>query len=232
MTTKTTTPSLSAALLLALAASCETTTTEKQSHMLSEGTSGSVLDSRLRKLEGEAVKYPLRSDLWYEIAAVHFQKPDYRGSAEALGKAIHLDPHESRYHYQLGRVHLKMGELNKAERCFREAVSLAGEGRYTGPRAALGYTLSRKRDLPGAIAEFERCRSLEPENPMYYFLLGSLHDMNGDREAAIKGFQEYLARGGTKHRRKAIEVLGRLGVAVDETAPVKPSGQSEEILPE
>lgn len=211
---------------------CQSVTTEKQSYQLSDGKSESILDTRLRKLEGEVMKYPLRSDLWYEIASLHYQKADYLNSATALTKAIELSPSETRYHYHLGRVYLQMRDLEAGEKSFRQALRVAGESRFSGPHAALGLTLAMKthKDLPGAIEQFRKCIELEPQNLIYYYFLGSLYDMQGERESAVKHYQEYLARGGARYRRKTIQLLESLGVRVDEDQLPEAKGGHEEIL--
>ena len=206
----------SLACLCLIGAGCQTTTVEKSHYQISDGKMGSVLDSRIKQLEEETQKYPLRADLWYQIAAVHYQKSDFHGSVGALEKAIAISPEEGKYHYQLGRVYLNMGDNPAAEKSFRTAVSLVGGERYTGPYAALGWTLSLKKDFDGAIEQFQKCKELEPENLTYEYFLGSLYDMKGEKEPAIQHFQEYLSRGGDTYRTKAISILKTLGVQVEE----------------
>ena len=107
-----------------------------------------------------------------------------------------------------------MSELSLAEEQFRAACDNMISGRYTGPHAALGYTLARQGRLDEAVAEFERCVTMEVENPAFYYFLGSLYDMKGDEENVIRYYQEYLVRGGMKYQRKAIFVLEKLGIEV------------------
>jgi tetratricopeptide (TPR) repeat protein len=176
------------------------------------------------------VKYPLRADLHYEIASLHAKKGECRESAKALERAIQLAPEEAKYHFHLGRVFLSMSDLSAAEKEFRDAAKLSREGRYTGPRAALGWTLSLKKDVDGAIAEFGKCVEIDPGNPVFYFFLGSLHDMKGDREPAIHNFREYLARGGVTYRKKTSDILRSLGVETADIPEAQNSGRSEDLF--
>ncbi len=197
-------------------ASCETTTTEEtQVTMPTSQLSGSILDSRLSNLRKEVEEYPKKHALHYEIAQVHYQKNDLKESAKALHRAIELSPTVVKYHYHLGRVYLRMSELSLAEEQFRIACASMPHDRYTGPHAALGYTLARQKRIGEAIAEFETCLRIEPENPAFYYFLGSLYDIKGDNENVIHYYREYLARGGTEYRRKAIFVLEKLGIEVE-----------------
>ena len=213
MTVKFQVPALICMIIAVSLVGCETTTSEKSNYALTDGKSESILDSRIKSLENEAVKYPLRSDLHYNIASLYAKKGDCAESAKSLDRAIAISPNESKYHFHLGRLFLAMQDLDRAEREFRSARSLSREGRYTGPHAALAWTLSLKKQTEAAIEEFEKCVKIEPENPAYYYWLGASHDIQGRREKAIHNFREYLARGGIAYRSKAVEILQSLGGA-------------------
>ncbi len=75
---------------------------------------------------------------------------------------------------------------------------------------------------PGPSAESRRsdhrvrtCLKIEPENPAFYYFLGSLYDNKRDEENVIRYYREYLDRGGLKYQKKAIFVLQKLGVEVE-----------------
>jgi tetratricopeptide (TPR) repeat protein len=214
------------------AAGCQTVTLEdKTDYKVEEAKTSSVLDARLKTLTEKSREYPKRDDIQYEIASVYFRKGDFRSSAAAIERAIELAPAEAKYHYQLGRVQLTMNEIDKAERSFREAVRLFPD-RLPAPYAALGDALARKRDIPGAIAEFKKCLELDPENSTYYYIIGCLNDMRGDREQTIHFFQEYVARGGTTYRKRALYLLEKLGVPVEKlpSPPAEMAGKERPIL--
>jgi len=204
--------------LLAAGAGCQSVTTEESSFHLPDAQPGSVVDGELERLVERAREYPRVPDYHYKIAAIQFQKQNFKDSAASLRHAIDLEPEDSRYHYHLGRVYLNMRELDKAERSFRKAVSLASEERYSGPRAALAYVLAVRKKIPEAISQFEKCLVVEPENREFHFFLGVCHDIQRRPERAIHHLREYLDRGGLRYRKKAIEVLGHLGIIVDESA--------------
>ncbi len=208
-------------IVLLFLASCQTITTEGTEVTMPTGKmSGSILDSRLSHLQKESEEYPKKHTLHYEIAQVHYQKNDFRQSAKALHHAIELSPRIVKYHYHLGRVYLRMNELLLAREQFRAACGSMVSGRYTGPHAALGYTLAREGRLDEAIAEFENCVRIEPENPAFYYFLGSLYDIKLDEENVVWYYREYLARGGSKYKKRAILVLRSLGVEVETDSEV------------
>lgn len=206
---------MAAVTLLVLLGSpgCKTTTTEAgTSYSVSDDKGESVLDSRLRRLAEEVERYPKRHDLHYEIAGIYFEKGDLHSAGRALKAALELAPDNVQYHVMLGRVYLQMQEVDMAEEHFRKAVSLVPPGRYSGPHAALGYVLSLKRDYQGAIEEFKKCLIAEPNNPKYLYSLGAQYDIMGDREQAIRYFQDYLQTGDTEYRKNTVFVLQKLGV--------------------
>jgi tetratricopeptide (TPR) repeat protein len=214
-----------------LSGGCRTTTVEQGTdYKIDEGESTSILDVQLKRLAKDAEKYPKRSDLRYQIAAVQYQKANYRESAKELETAITLSPDEVKYHYHLGRVYLYMQELSLAEKHFRQAATLSPQDRYTGPHAALGYVLAQEKKLDEALIEFKRCAQLEPENPIYYYFLGAIYDMKRDAKETLHNFQEYLLLGGQAYRQKAIFILQKLGVKVEDLPAPKKSTPDEELF--
>ncbi|HVR75653.1 MAG TPA: tetratricopeptide repeat protein [Planctomycetota bacterium] len=196
---------------------CQTTTTEKGgSYMLTDSKSSSILDSRLKKLKEGVKKYPLVADYHYKIAGVHYEKAEYNESAAALERAIGIAPDNAKYHYQLARVFLTVANVAEAEEHFRAAVRLSPPSRYTGPHAALGWTLAKKKDWSGALEQFRKCTEIDPENPVFYYYIGACHDAKDEQDPTIHHLREYLARGGKQYREKALMVLRSRGVRVDD----------------
>lgn len=217
-----------------LLAGCKTTEKVEDSLsnvFVSEGRSSTILDSRLKHLKELSEQYPRRADLHYKVAAIEFQKEDFRGSARALKEAIYLDPNRTRYHYDLGRVHLQMGELKEARDAFRKAVNVApGDNRWSGLHSALGYTHCRLREWSEAREQFLVCIEIDERDPTPYYFLGSIADIKSDREQCIKYMREYIERGGRKFRRRATEVLALYGVKVEEVADL--FGESRALIDE
>ena len=218
-------------LAACMAPGCETVTIEEGSdYMVTTSKTDSVLDVKLKTLESEAEKYPKRHDIHYQIAIVHSKKGDLREAAKALEKAVEIAPDEAKYHYELGRAYKGMKELDLAEKHFRQATRLVPVDRYTGFHAALGDVLAEKKDFMGALAEFERCIQIDPEDKQYYYVVGSLYDILGRREDAIRHLEEYLVRGGDTYRKNAVHILERLGVIVEkpfESTTPRPSSANE-----
>ncbi|MEM7230858.1 MAG: tetratricopeptide repeat protein [Planctomycetota bacterium] len=204
--------------VLASLVSCQTVTRDDSARHLPDAEPHSYLDSQLEKFVDLADEYPKDPEYHYEIAAIHFQKANYRESASSLRKAIDLrgESPSPRYHYHLGRVLMSMREMEGAEEQFQKAVDNTRKERFSGPRAALAYVLALKGDVANAIDHFERCQKIDPENLEFYYFLGALHDIKEEDAEAIRFFREYLDRGGFQYKKKAIFYLDRLGVEVQE----------------
>ncbi len=207
--------------LFLFALGCETVVQQEGTYSLpsEKKEQFSILDSRLKSLRSQAKQYPKKHSLHYQIAGIHFQKEAYQECVSALARAIDLSPNQSRYHYHMGRAYEKMGELGQAELSFEKAVQHVPPGRYTGPHAAYGYILARNGKLERAKTQFKLCTRIEPDDPSFYYWLGSLSDMTGDVEGTIHNYREYLRRGGWEYRKKALFVLSKLGIDMEVTEP-------------
>ena len=194
---------------------CESIVDEREQYSLSEETTHSYLDSRLDFLNARVDEYPKRDDYHYQIASVHFEKGDFNLAVGSLEDAIELRPDIPKYRYHLGRIYLKMGEIDRAEINFRKAAELTDAQRYSGINAALGYVLALKKDLPGAEEAFRKALVAEPDNPESYYFLGAIYDLQGRKDEAVSHFREYLSRGGRQYRSNALFYLEKLGVEVD-----------------
>lgn len=213
-------PRLALLGVLLVVPACTTTVTEKGTdYEIADAQSSSFRDTELDNLKAEVEKYPKRHDLHYRIAGIYFERGSYYKSRDALEQAIELESGEGKYHFQLGRVYLRMQELEPAETQLRTAIRCWPPKRFSGPHAALGYVLSLKKDHEGALREFQTCIEIEPGNTEYYYSLAAQYDLVGNKEQAIHYFREYLQRGGTTYRRNAIFILESMGVKVEDLPP-------------
>jgi tetratricopeptide (TPR) repeat protein len=95
-------------------------------------------------------------------------------------------------HAELGE--LALGRFNRtvAERDFKQAAELAPTEAWIQCR--LGTALLRMGKPADALAPLERAIALEPWYAEAYLMLGKAWDGAGDRDAAVKAFQQFLER--------------------------------------
>jgi len=200
-------------ILGALGSGCTTTTTEDYSIDFSkeQKESSTALDAKLRQLEKLSKEFPKRSDYLYTIAGVYNQKEDLRSAIKALKRAIEIDPNEPKYHYQLGRLHLQIRELDLAESSFRKSLELMAPDRFTGAHGALGYVLCQKGKWEEALKEYETCARIDPKDPNSYYYMGCIHDVLRQKDLAVRNLKEYLRMGGTEYRKTATRILSNYG---------------------
>ncbi len=193
-----------------------TTTSGEYSFDFGGGPDKTILDAKLKQLVVLSEKYPKRSDLPYQIAGVYYQKQEYHEAVNAIHHAIEIDPGEAKYHYHLGRLYLKMRELEQAEQAFRKALQLMPPNRYTGGHGALGYVLCQRGKWAEALEQYKACVRIDPTDPNCYYYLGCVHDVLGQSKEAISHLRTYLGMGGTMFRNKAIQILLTHGVKLSE----------------
>lgn len=114
-----------------------------------------------------------------------------------------LDPAESHSVYALACVLLK-----KDDEALRRA-ELAAQTAPNHPRVQLvrGILQLRKKDLPAAIASFRAVLAAQPTSFLAQAALSRAHELSGDFEAALRGYQALLAVAVTDGQRLA----GHLG---------------------
>lgn len=94
-----------------------------------------------------------------------------------------LDP-KSRELLARAQAHLKLGELEEAERCFR--LVLDADPQHSSALINLGYVLKELRKAPESADFIERALRVAPDNADAHYLRGTLHQATGNlAEAAL-----------------------------------------------
>jgi tetratricopeptide (TPR) repeat protein len=90
----------------------------------------------------------------------------------------------------LGDALMRMGELEAAETCFRDAVRLDNANAIYYYN--FGNLLLKKGDTAPALWAFDRARALDPENPAYPWGQGRAYQARGYRPEAERSFLDAL----------------------------------------
>jgi len=156
-------------------------------------------------LESRAV---MRSATHHNIAVLLERRGEPAAARAELLRALEFDPTSVLALHALATSHLDAGELDEAERGYREA--LARKPDHAPSHAKLGIVLARRSAHEPAIQHYERALSIEPEHALAHFQLGlSLTILGRDAEAA-EHFREALRIEPGNRRRLARTVLGTL----------------------
>jgi tetratricopeptide (TPR) repeat protein len=115
------------------------------------------------------------------------------GAAELLARAVEVDPTFARAHYQLGAVHLLLGNRWKAAAQFRAATQV--DAGVPEPFKALGdlFLSSPRRLFDQAIEAYQRAITIRPHYADAHVGMGDAKAAKGEHEAAIAHYQKALS---------------------------------------
>ena len=149
----------------------------------------SNLEAGLQRLEAAIVVSPTkRSEFYLELAEGYRHAGRFEKAADSYAEARAGAGSDWRPLYGLGIAEAALGELDRAEQSFRQAMSLAP--RETAAAQALAKLLLR-RDRPGdALALLRKAVEMEPESAELHNDLGVALLRLGDRDAAVQAFRE------------------------------------------
>jgi adenylate cyclase len=114
------------------------------------------------------------------------------GAAELLARAVEVDPTFAVAHYQLGAVHLVLGNRWKAAAQFRAATQV--DPNLPEPFKALGdlFLSSPRRLFDQAIEAYQRAITIRPHYADAHVGMGDAKAAKGENEAAIAHYQKAL----------------------------------------
>ncbi|MGC8667966.1 MAG: O-antigen ligase family protein [Chthonomonadales bacterium] len=115
---------------------------------------------------------------------------DAFGAAQYLSAAAAWDPLNPDYRLSLAEVYEMQGDLHSAGEQYQAAIRLADIGKCHYRYARF---LERAHDLPGAIGQFERARTLEPLNLQNLLALAEVYEADGRRAAAELVYRQIAA---------------------------------------
>lgn len=94
------------------------------------------------------------------------------------------------YHW-LGVALFETSELEASRDAYRAAIALSPH--YLGARIHLSHVLRMLHDVRGAIEQATIAQRQKPDDPEVWHALGMAHAQRGDKEAARKYLEAYLA---------------------------------------
>jgi tetratricopeptide (TPR) repeat protein len=131
---------------------------------------------------------PSSGDAWYHIGR-ELRETDPARAAEALERAVELDPKHADAHVDLGCLCHASGALAEAERHYRAA--LAERPADPTARFDLAVVLEDRGDERGARAEYERALAADPACADAHFNLARLCERAGDQAGVIRHLLAY-----------------------------------------
>lgn len=93
----------------------------------------------------------------------------------------------------LGDMARREGDLESAEKWYKQALEVASGPEAYGSLLGLGLIAQQKEAWASALDYFERARSLRDDNPIPYYYLATTLDALGQRQAALPMMEKAIA---------------------------------------
>jgi|GEM_PF-1552660 len=177
-------------------------------------TSTEDTDSLFGRLLAKWIAVGGDQGFFYKTRSAHLQaERNIPGALAAARQAVAFDPSNPHYKVVLGKLELRSGNLDEAERLARAASAIVA--RIPGPYLLLAAVQEKRGDFRGAIASCLAAREEAPDRGAILILLGRLHLRLKDHDEAERYTREAIEMGGgdEKSRRQLAEI------EADRTAP-------------
>jgi len=148
-------------------------------------------DKAVRDLTSCVEKHSESGLARYWLGKAYFYQGKHSEAAEALKKAVHLEPNNYRPMYMLARVYSQDDKKLSLAQEILEKV-LARNPEFNEARLALAHTLVKQGDIKRAFIQFRLIFSKEQDFARYHTELGRLLSALGQKEQAMKEFQRAL----------------------------------------
>ncbi|EGD81027.1 hypothetical protein PTSG_10970 [Salpingoeca rosetta] len=146
-------------------------------------------DVALVKYRISAVLTPESAELWNNIGMCFFGKQKYVAAIACLKRAAYLAPFEWMVAFNLGLVHLTVGQHASAYHFFSASVKL--RPKFAPAYGLLGVTLHNLKDPESADTAFKRAIQLDPSDPITHINYAVMLFEHGDIKGAAQQFSVY-----------------------------------------
>jgi tetratricopeptide (TPR) repeat protein len=146
-----------------------------------------------RDLQRAAIaRYPHEVWLRYDLllACLNTNPPALHEALHHAAAAVTLQPGSPEMHRLLGLVYQRLGDLDRAITCCREAVRL--NPKFANARDGLAFALYQKGEPNEALAECKEAIRLDPKNPSARNTLGLILRQQGNLDGAVAAFREAI----------------------------------------
>lgn len=113
---------------------------------------------------------------------------NYAKASENFNKVLSIDPQNAAVHYELANLSYRQNKLNEAEMSIKKSVALDANNSWYWKLLAELY--KRKGDMESLVPVFNQLIRLSPEEDAYYFDRSNAYALMGNREEALKGYDE------------------------------------------
>ncbi len=163
-------------------------------HMLERTDDAAAAFQRALEIEPSATVYS-------NLGTLRFFQGRYSDAAAAFEKAVELNPSVFLYWANLGDAYRRLpGSTEKARTAYSRAINLVEDRLKTSPtspdlQTQLALYLAKSDNKTRALQELRRWESFETKSPASHFRVLLIHEIGGDREAALSALSAALMAG-------------------------------------
>ena len=116
---------------------------------------------------------------------------DLKGARESYERALQISPDIPEVFYNLASILEQQGAKEEAEKYYAKLTAQRGDSSEDA-WFRLGYLRLQKGDFRGSIEAFQSCVRKRGDWPEAHVNLGIAHWRLGDRDQAVKAFEQVL----------------------------------------
>jgi tetratricopeptide (TPR) repeat protein len=107
---------------------------------------------------------------YYDLGVFAYEERNFIESQDLLLKAISLDPENARINFYLGRVYVKLGQLDAS--AHHLSTAFLTDPKIPGLTYFLGILYQEKKDYEKALQKFQKVSAQEPSNVLAIYYSG------------------------------------------------------------
>ncbi len=144
--------------------------------------------SLFEEVKEQTIKNPKDVEAWYHLADLYERSEMYREEADALQKAIAINPGKRSAYARLGTTYNRLGQYQEAVKNFEIAIKYSPKNALLFNNLAVSYgKIGKTRE---EIAALEKAISLRPRYSTARYNLGMALLKQGKLELALKQYNE------------------------------------------
>jgi O-antigen biosynthesis protein len=145
------------------------------------GNSGDAIGIYAKALELQ----PNMAEIYCNLGSISAKSKKWQQAIEFYQKSMIIDPNCAAPYRNLARVWDHLGEYEKSENCFFQALAIKPELISAKDHFSLAHNLAEENQPDKAIACYKNCINLEPNFLNAYVRLAQLLEQAGQTEAAL-----------------------------------------------
>jgi tetratricopeptide (TPR) repeat protein len=186
-----------------------------------------LLDEAIKEYQQVLAMSPKRPGLHFRIGrALLMRSVQAKGDAAAEASALsefeqelQIDPSNANASYEIGEMHRKSGELDKAIGSFRKAVESYPE--FEEALVGLGRTLVAAGDSRSALPHLQKAISVNPRDEVAFYQLAQAHRALGQEAEQQKALAAFDRLRSEKARHAAAVPAGPPNVTKQAIDPIR-----------